>query len=64
MPLEVSSSISSSDLVRVKDYAPQPVMCYNQRQISLLSLVEIQAIGAVLIGCLDLLDRFGYRLLA
>ena len=64
MPLEVSSSISSSDLVRVKDYAPQPVMCYNQHQISLLSLVEIQAIGAVLIGCLDLLDRFGYRLLA
>jgi len=29
-----------------------------------LSFVEIQAIGSVLIGCLDLLDRFGYRLLS
>jgi hypothetical protein len=63
MPLEVSASLSPSSLVRVKDYGPQPVMCHNQRQISWLSLTEIQAIGTVLGQHLDLLARFGYPLM-
>ena len=64
MPLEVSASMSPSGLVHVKDYGPQPVMCHNQRQISLLSLTEIQVIGTVLANHPDLLDRFGYHLMA
>jgi hypothetical protein len=64
MPLEVSASMSPSRLVHVKDYGPQPVMCHNQRQISLLSLTEIQVIGTVLAIHPDLLDRFGYYLKA
>jgi hypothetical protein len=63
-PLEISSSISPSGLVRVKDYAPQPIVCCNERQVSLLSELEIQAIGSVLRSHLDLLDLFRYRILA
>lgn len=62
-PSGVSNSINPDANVKVKDYAPQPIINQNERQISKLADNEIEHISKLLKSYSELVEYFGYQLL-
>jgi hypothetical protein len=64
LPKGVAESIDPNSSVKVKDYSVQPIVEQNTRQIAKLSRNELDLISEVLSSHKELLEFFGYSIVA